>query len=76
MSDLAIFLVAATVGLAGGLVCRRNNIRVLPNYADVDMGAIGKNSYYKGRYEYLEQKRLDAENAVPFGNRHLNHPTN
>ena len=76
MSDLPIFLAAATLGLTAGLGYLRNNVWVLPNYTYIDLGVIGKNSYYKGRYEYLEQKRLNIENAVLFGIRHLNHPTN
>jgi hypothetical protein len=47
--DVMIFMGAATVGLALGLTCRRNNIRLLPNYEKLDMGVLGKKYYNEVR---------------------------
>lgn len=50
MSDVALFVLTASIGFGIGLVCRRNHIRVLPKYYDTDIAVVGKQTYYKGRY--------------------------
>jgi hypothetical protein len=54
--DLMIFIGAVTVGFAFGLSCRRNNIRVLPNYEEWDMGVFGKRRYFEKQKQLKEQK--------------------
>jgi hypothetical protein len=46
LMDVAFFVVGASIGLGVGLVCRRNNVKLLPNYRYVDMGVLGKNHYF------------------------------
>jgi hypothetical protein len=48
--DVGIFVVGITLGVATGLICRRNNINLMPNYYNVDMGVLGK-SYYNQTQE-------------------------
>ena len=60
MADLGWFAVGITLGLAGGLVCRRNNIQILPKYYDADLGIIGKKHYEEARFQVLVQRELDA----------------
>lgn len=43
--DVALFCLSASLGIAIGLVCRKNGVKVLPNYREVDMGVIGKRHY-------------------------------
>lgn len=47
--DLGFFVVGASVGLTIGLVCRYNNIRILPTYQEVDMGVLSKRHYYESQ---------------------------
>jgi hypothetical protein len=44
--DVALLVLGATIGLSTGLICRKNNIHILPTYRDMDMGVIGKRVYY------------------------------
>jgi|688.fasta_scaffold1471189_1 hypothetical protein len=44
--DVALLVLGATIGLSAGLICRRNNIHILPTYRDMDMAVIGKKAYY------------------------------
>lgn len=45
--DVALFVIGASIGVTAGLICRRNDIHVFQNYYFMDMGAIGKRSYYE-----------------------------
>jgi hypothetical protein len=40
--DIAIFTVGAAIGLGAGLVCRRNNMLLIPTYYRFDAGSLGK----------------------------------
>ena len=42
MSDIAIFVGAVVFGFAGGIYSRYTNVKVLPNYNDLDIAIIGK----------------------------------
>ena len=42
MTDVAIFVGAMLVGFAGGIYSRYKNVKVLPNYNDMDIAIIGK----------------------------------
>ena len=44
--DIGLLILGTTLGFTAGLICRRNNIKVLPTYLDMDMGALGKKQYY------------------------------
>lgn len=74
--DIAIFAIGGTIGLGIGLVCRHNGIRVFPNYyRDVNMGVIGKSYYNHTQIEYEKERKREANNQIPYGTRHYNHPT-
>jgi hypothetical protein len=67
MADLAFFCGGAMVGFAVGLVCRKNNIKVLPD--SIDMGPFSHESHYKAQYEIMLDREKDSEYMIKNGNR-------
>lgn len=45
--DIVYMGVGLLVGCGAGLICRRNQLKLIPSYYDMDLGVIGKKQYYE-----------------------------
>ncbi len=71
MADIAFFTVGFLAGTYAGLVCKKNQISILPR--TVDLGLYGKRGDIEKEYRVMEERYLAETNLLPNNTRHRNH---
>ena len=66
--DLGLFFGGVVLGFGSGLICKRNNIKVLPQ--TLDIGVLGQAHQKKVYDEEFKEKERDEKYEIFNGNRY------
>ena len=66
--DVALFMGGIVIGTGVGLICKNNNIQLLP--ANLNLGFLSQRHQTQKENEFLQSREDDENYNIRFGNRY------